>query len=101
MTESSLKFSFETTKELPKRSGGTGQTKYDWSSFPAPKADGTMVKAYIEIASPSGIYKSLTQYKKGLTKSGTADKDLPDFTVSRVRDENTKKNVGVWVQRTK
>lgn len=92
-------FVFETVSELPD-GRAAGQTKYDWSSFPAPvEKDGKTeyARAWIGGVNAKTIYTSINAYKAKLEAKG---EEVPEFTVRREKDADDKVT-GVWVYRTK
>lgn len=99
MTNTSFEFNIETNHAIPAR-GGSGRSKYDWASFPAPKAkDPNPPSAFIPDVSPKTIYNSVKSYKKKLLDAGHEEESLPHFRVSQVRDEKTGEPSGVRVFR--
>lgn len=97
-----MQFNFETVKqeEIPPTRGGGGTTKYDWSTFPAPK-DGEATKATIDVQNTKSLYTSIKKYREKLLAGGTKEGDLPVFTLRGNKDKNTGKIVSVDVFRTK
>lgn len=89
-------FKIETSVPLPeRRGGGGGQPKYDWSQFPAPTKEQAAAKTFpsalmTDVKNAKTFYTSIKRYRDRLTAEGTKEKDLPEFTVSKVIDAKGK-----------
>lgn len=78
-----------------------GQTKYDWASFPAPANPddpSTWPSVYIEgKAGAKSIYTSIRKFRERLQAEGV--KVIPEFTVSVIKDPDSKDVLGVRIIR--
>lgn len=96
---------FEVLEDVPTRGGGEkGQSKYEWDKYPAPsEKDGKMryaSKVITGAKSRNSITKSINNYIKFLKGEKVADKDLPVFATSVLKD-GAGNETGIRVTRTK
>lgn len=85
---------------IPESARG-GQTKYDWGTFPAPTNPddpATWPSVYIkDKAGAKSIYTSIRKFREKRQADGA--KPVPEFTVSVVKDPESKEVLGVRIIR--